>query len=188
MPRVVVFIDNSNVYRRLAELCATNPNVWCKQYDPKYLAEKLAGQRDLVKVMYYCAPPPQALFSRDPARYAAQNSYYEKIKALDKVEVKFATLTTNDGQLFEKNLDTQLTADVIIMAATNQYDQAIIVSNDGDFVSAVDGAKTQGKKIEVAHFKRSISMDLRRSADLTRTLRPAHFRSINGSQSQQRIV
>jgi uncharacterized LabA/DUF88 family protein len=138
--------------------------------------------------MFYCAPPPQTLYRRDPTRYAAQNSYYERIRALDKVEVKFATPTTNDGQLFEKNLDTQLTADVIIMAATNQYDQAIIVSNDGDFVSAVNGAKTQGKKIEVAHFRHSISMDLRRSADLTRTLRPAYFRSINGPQGQQRLI
>jgi uncharacterized LabA/DUF88 family protein len=183
MPRVVVFIDNSNVYRRLAELCRTDHNSWCKQYDPKYLAEKLAGNRDLLKIMFYCAPPPQRLYQSNPAKYALQNSYYDKVSNLDKIEVKYATLTTNDGQLFEKNLDTQLTADVIIMAATNQYDHAIIISNDGDFVSAVIGAKTQGKKIEVAHFKQNLSMDLKQAADLTRRLRPTYFRNINDSSS-----
>lgn len=178
MPRVIVFIDNSNVYKHLAELCQADPNAWCKRYDPKYLGEKLAGNRELVRVMFYCAPPPQALYQRSPKLYAAQNRYYDNIKQLKSVEVKFANLTINNGQLFEKNLDTQLTADAIIMAATNQYDQAIIVSNDGDFVSAVLGIKTQGKKIEVAHFKQSLSMDLKQSADITRRLRPSYFKHI----------
>lgn len=138
--------------------------------------------------MFYCAPPPQALFRRNPAAYAQQNSYYDKVKSIPGIEVKFATLTTNDGQIFEKNLDTQLTADVIIMAATNQYDHAIIVTNDGDFVSAVEGAKTQGKKIEVAHFKQRFSMDLRQAADITRRLRPAYFKNIYHTSEQQRLI
>jgi uncharacterized LabA/DUF88 family protein len=188
MARVIVFIDNSNVYKHLADLCVVDPNIWCKQYDPKFLAEKLSGNRELVRVMFYCAPPPQSLFQRNPQAYARQNSYYEKVKTLSGVEVKYATLTTNSGQLSEKNLDTQLTADMVVMAATNQYDQAIIVSNDGDFVSAVDGAKTQGKKIEVAHFKQKFSMDLRQSADITRRLRPVYFRNIFTGESQQSLI
>lgn len=184
MPRVFVFIDNSNVYRRLSEMFAEFPQEWCKQYDPLFLAEKLAGNRDLVRVMFYAAPPPQRLYLEHPAKYAKQNSYYEKIRKLDKVEVKLATLTTNKGQLFEKNLDTQLTADVITMASTNQYDHAIIISNDGDFVSAVEGAKSMGKKVEIAHFKRNFSMDLRQSADITRRLRPSYFRFLSISTNE----
>jgi len=175
----MIFIDNSNVYKHLAGLCQVEGNIWCKRYDPHYLATRLVGKRELVRVMFYCAPPPQALFQRNPAAYAAQNSYYDHLKNLPKLEVKYATLTTNDGQLYEKNLDTQLTADVISMAATNQYDQAIIISNDGDFVSAVEGAKTLGKKIEIAHFKERFSMDLRKAADVTRRLRPSHFKRIS---------
>ncbi len=82
MPRVVVFIDNSNVYKRLADLCTIDKNSWCKQYDPRYLAEKLVGNRELTKVMFYCAPPPQSLFHRNPTGYASQNSYYDKVKTL----------------------------------------------------------------------------------------------------------
>lgn len=180
--RVAVFIDNSNVFKNMCNLIKTNQGTWCKQYDPLFLAERLAGNRELVKVNFYCAPPPQELFARAPEAYNSQNSYYDKVRKLDKVEVKLATLTGSGESLSEKNLDTQLTSDVIVMAATNQYDRAIVVSNDGDFVSAVEGARQLGKKVEVAHFRSKFSMDLKQKADLTRRLRPAYFRSVNFQQ------
>ncbi len=179
MIRVVVFIDNSNVFKLLDTLKGVNPRVWCKQYNPLILAEKLAGNRQLDKVLFYCTPPPQGLLRREPDKYSAQTSYYDKVSKLPKVEVRFGTLTSNDGSLYEKNLDTKLTADVILMASNNQYDHAIIVSNDGDFVSAVEGAKQQGKKVEIGHFKMKVSMDLKKSADITRRLRPSYFTHID---------
>ena len=175
MVRTIVFIDNSNVFKLLSSMQEINPHIWCKQYNPLVLAEKLTGNRQLDRVMFYCTPPPQSLLKREPKKYAAQNSYYDKVGKLPKVEVKFGTLTNNDGNIYEKNLDTQLTADMIIMAAANQYDHAIIVSNDGDFVSAVEGAKQQGKKVEIGYFRMKVSMDLKKSADITRRLRPSYF-------------
>lgn len=175
MMRVVVFIDNSNIFKILDTLQEVNKDMWCKQYNPLVLAQKLSGSRKVEKIIFYCAPPPQDLLTRKPQEYASQNRYYTQVGNLPLVEVKFATLTKNSGVLTEKNLDTQLTADVILMAAANQYDHAIIVSNDGDFVSAIDGAKSQGKKVEVAHFRLKASMNLRKSADITRRLRPSYF-------------
>lgn len=176
MERVAVFIDNSNVYKNLCTHIATDPSQWTtKQYDPLYLSQKLAGNRPLAKVYFYCAPPPQSLFRNNPSAFNSQNSYYSKVEKLSNVEVKFATLSLNSGVISEKNLDTQLTSDVIMKAASNEYDHAIIISNDGDFVSAIDNAKLLGKKVEVAHFKRKASMNLRQSADITRRLRPSYF-------------
>lgn len=183
MARVVVLIDNSNVFKHLEGLQRADRNAWCKQYDPMFLAKKLTGKRELKRVIFYCAPPPQELFRRSPQKYAAQNSYYDKVKN-GGVEVKFATLTKNSGELFEKNLDTQLTADAIVISAANECDHLIIVANDGDYVSAVEGAKAQGKKVEVAHFKNRFSMDLKQAADITRRLRPVYFKHIDTEQPQ----
>lgn len=183
MTRVIVFIDNSNVFKLLDSLQELNPDMWCKQYNPLVLAEKLAGDRQLERVMFYCTPPPQDLLRREPEKYSAQNRYYEKVAKLPKVEVKFGTLKNIDGNLNEKNLDTQLTANMITMASANRYDHAIIVSNDGDFVSAVEGAKEQGKKVEVGHFKMRVSMDLKKSADITRRLRPSYFVHIDNDST-----
>lgn len=177
--RVVVFIDNSNVYKNLCKHITDMPQHWCvKAYDPLYLAEKLVGNRDLIKVLFYCAPPPQSLFNKNPDAYNKQNTYYAKVGKLDKVDVRYASLSLNDGVLSEKNLDTQLTGDMVMMAALNEYDHAIVISNDGDFVSGVENAKKLGKKVEVAHFKEHASMDLRQKADITRRLRPSYFSQI----------
>lgn len=175
MARVIVFIDNSNVYRNICNEQRINPNAWCKQYNPSFLAQKLAGNRQLVGVFFYCSPPPPQLQQQSPASYASQNSYYSRVAALSMTTVKYGTLTFNSGVPSEKNLDTQLTSDVVVMAATNAYDHAIIVTNDGDFVAAIDGAKTLGKKVEVAHFKARMSMNLKTTADITRRLRPSYF-------------
>ena len=55
--RVAVFIDNSNVYKYLSELKKTDKK-WICLYDPLKLAQKLAGDRNLVSVFFYCTPPP----------------------------------------------------------------------------------------------------------------------------------
>lgn len=179
MTRVIVFIDNSNVYKNLCKHIKDIPSQWStKSYDPLFLAQKLVGNRELAKVYFYCAPPPQSLFKENPRAFNTQNSYYSKISKLDKLEIKYASLSLNDGVLSEKNLDTQLTGDVVMKAALNEYDHAIIISNDGDFVSAVEGAKNLGKKVEVAHFKENTSMELRQKADITRRLRPSYFKKL----------
>ncbi len=51
--RVAVFIDNSNVFKYLSTLQKTNP-VWVKSYNPLTLAQKLAGDRTLVSILFYC--------------------------------------------------------------------------------------------------------------------------------------
>ncbi len=126
--------------------------------------------------------PPAELLARDPAKYAKQNSYYAAVAKLKGLEMKFATVTFNRGVATEKNLDTQLTKDALVGAALGSFDTAIIVSNDGDFVSVVDGIKELGRKVEVAHFKNKFSMDLKRSADITRRLRPSFFKYIGDTQ------
>ena len=178
--RVTVFIDNSNTYKYLAGLHRVDPN-WCKRYDPLVLAQKLVGGRDLIKVMFYCAPPPITLQRSNPQAYKDQLAFYAAIALLPKVEVKYATLTMNSGAYSEKNLDTQMTADMAVMAATNQYDTAIIVSNDGDFVSAAQTAKTLGRRVEVAYFPGSLSMDLNRASDQVRRLRNSYFIKIGST-------
>ena len=176
MTRVAVFIDNSNVYKGLVGHIRDFPGQWLvKQYNPLTLAQKLSGQRNLVAVYFYCAPPPLTLFASNPSAFNAQNSYYGRVSQLTNVQVKFGTLSFNGGVISEKNLDTQLTSDLILKSAQNEFDHAIIISNDGDFVSAIDGARALGKKVEVAHFREGMSMNLRQSADVTRRLRPSYF-------------
>ena len=92
------------------------------------------------------------------------------------VEVRFGNLQGSGKDLSEKNLDTQLTADLITLAAQNAFDTAILVSNDSDYISAITPAKQIFKKrIELLYFRGSIANSLWRLADLSRRARPSFF-------------
>ncbi len=73
--------------------------------------------------------------------------YYAAVEKLPGVEVKYGTLQGSRGELVEKNLDTQVATDIVTKAALNDYDTAIVVSNDGDFVSPAETAKGTFKKL-----------------------------------------
>ncbi len=179
--RVEVFIDHSNVMHRLIELERTGVK-WPKWYDPKELGVKLSGGRTLTCVNFYCAPPPSYLLQegeRGKVKYWKQMSYYEAIKKIPEVNIKFASLKGSRGDMHEKNLDTQLCTDMIVKASTNEYDVAIIISNDGDFVSAAEAIKNMGRKVELVYFGKKCSMDMKRIADVSRRTRQVHFTELS---------
>lgn len=178
---MVVFIDHSNVHHRL---CDSGWNLTNKDYNPLVLAQRLAGNRNLVGVMFYCSAPLQDIQITRPESYAAQMKYYSEVEKLDGVEVKYANLHRSpSGVYYEKNLDTQMTTDILMRAFRNEYDTAIVVSNDGDFADAVKSVKELGKRTEVAYFKNALSFNLRKNADLVRKMRPSYFSDIYNSQT-----
>lgn len=175
--RVAVFIDNSNVYRYLSGLRKTDKK-WICLYDPLKLAKKLAGDRTLVVIYFYCTTPPSQMLNTLEGRekYSIQTKYYTEIQKLPGVEIRFGSLQGVGADLKEKNLDTQLTANMISLAAQNMFDTAILVSNDRDYVSALEPTKNIfGKKIELLYFKGFISNSLRRLADVPRKARQSFF-------------
>ncbi len=67
---------------------------------------------------------------------------------------------------FEKGIDVQLTTDMLTHSFKNNYDVAILVAGDNDFVGALQAIKDNGKNVEVALFGRGgSSHQLRRVAD-----------------------
>jgi uncharacterized LabA/DUF88 family protein len=179
--RVAVFIDNSNVYKYLSQLRKIDKK-WICLYDPLKLAQKLVGDRNLVAIYFYCTPPPSQMLKTTEGRkkYSTQTKYYTEIQKLPGVEVKFGDLQGVEGDFKEKNLDTQLTANMISLAAQNAFDVAILVSNDRDYVSALEPTKNIfSKKIELIYFKGFISNSLLRLADVPRKARLSFFERLH---------
>lgn len=175
--RIAVFIDNSNVFHHIRDIRKTDKS-WVALYDPLILSKKLAGDRDLVYVGFYCVRPPAYLLSgnnQDQERYNLTQKYYSEIQKLSLVSIKFGDLKGTRGQLQEKNLDTQLSTDMVAMAALDEYDVAILVSNDGDYKSAIENTKRFNKKIENLFFKGSLSMAIDGMCDVKRRARRSFF-------------
>ncbi|MDD3284371.1 MAG: NYN domain-containing protein [Patescibacteria group bacterium] len=180
--RVAVFIDNSNVFGNMRDLKKSGIN-WVCLYDPEFLAKKLAGNRELVYTGFYCTRPPAYLLkgnNDEKYKFNTANKYYSEIEKNPSVSVKYGDLKGTRGNLIEKNLDTQISSDMVEMAAFDKYDIAIIVSNDGDYKSAIESTKKFNKKIEVLFFQGSLSMSLRSVSDITRRARCSYFVKLDG--------
>ena len=175
--RVAVFIDNSNVFHYIHNIRKFDRS-WVCLYNPLILSQKLAGNRNLVYTGFYCVRPPSYLLggnTEERRKYNITQKYYGEIEKLPNVSIKFGDLKGTKGQLQEKNLDTQLATDMVTMAALNKYDIAILVSNDGDYKSAIENTKLFNKKIENLFFKGSLSMAIDGKCDIKRRARRSFF-------------
>ena len=78
-----------------------------------------------------------------------------------------------------KEDDIHMAVDLVKGTFKNTYDEAILVSGDGDFVPAVLVAKEEGKFVENIYFKKSASTNLKmncsRSFELKKELLDKFF-------------
>ena len=72
---------------------------------------------------------------------------------------------------YEKGVDIQLATDMITHSFKNNYDVAVLVAGDNDYVGALQAVKDNGKNVEVALFgKERASQQLRTVADQVVTM------------------
>lgn len=183
MSRVCVYIDNSNVFKNINNIRNNTKDVgWVSLYNPLRLGEILSGSRMLQAVNFYCVPPPAWLLQEgeeSKRKHAIAMKYYSAISKLPKVEVKYGYLQGGKTDPHEKNIDTQVSTDMVADAALNKYDVAVLVSNDGDYMSAVENTKKLGKRVELVFFRGYISGALKNSCDLIRRARRSYFQPLN---------
>ncbi len=150
--RVMIFIDLRNILKSTQIISdATKLNL-----DFYSLAMQLTGSRQLVGAYIFDSRRPYGMTDNahrlhDKLRYIgyriiARESYDE---------------TTNT----QKEVDVALACEVLSHAYKDNYDVAIIVSGDRDFVPAIQHSQAVGKRVEVAAFPNSISNEMKRSAD-----------------------
>jgi uncharacterized LabA/DUF88 family protein len=139
MKRVAIYIDGSNFYFSVKKKfnCHVDIERFCK---------KLAGDNGLVKINYYIAP----VGLNKPEMYAEQQRFLEKLKKIDKLRIIFGRLEKRkrDGETYfvEKATDVNLALDIVLDAQANEYDEALLISNDGDFSGAVKAATRRFSK------------------------------------------
>ena len=131
MKRIAIYIDGSNFYFSIKKKfnCRIDIEKFCK---------KLAEGNDLIKINYYIAPIEQF---NNPEMYAEQQRFFRKLKKIDKLKIIFGRLEKRkqDGNIYfvEKATDINLALDLVLDAQADEYDEAFLVSNDGDFSGAV---------------------------------------------------
>ena len=161
--RIIIYIDGSNFYFSIKKIFK------CK-IDIEKFCNKLSDNDILIKINYYISPVGEA----NPEMYAEQQRFFEKLRKINKLKIVFGRLEKHkkDGKTFyvEKATDINLTLDLVLDAQAGEYDEAYLISNDGDFSEAVRAAIGRFKKkvnyIAIGN-KKSISYHLKKVSSST---------------------
>ena len=163
--RVMVFIDGSNLYHSLK----THFNR--TDLDIGKFCQKLIEKKRLVRNYYYNAVVGM---KQEPERYRHQQAFFSSVQAVPYTELRLGRLVYNNWPAtppYEKGIDIMLTTDLLTHSFKRNYDVAILVAGDTDYVGAIQAVKNNGQNVEVALFgKESSSRPLRDVADRVITI------------------
>lgn len=139
---------------------------------------------DLVRVYYY-----DAIVDSTHPKFDEQNEYLATIKKINGYQIRLGKLTptgkNGSGSLKQKGVDVLLATDMITKAYTDQYEFAILIAGDSDFLEVVNAVKDSGKRVVGMYFKEHIADDLYDALDTRIELNNFYnsFRIITVSQS-----
>ena len=165
--RVMVFIDGSNLYHVLNQHFSRNDIRFGK------FAEKLAGERELVRTYYYNVKQES-----NAKGVEEQQKFLSALYEIPYLEVKLGIVKQRGEAMVEKGVDMMIGVDILKNAYEDLYDSAILVSGDGDFYPALQAAKDQGKHVEIAAFETNISPETARIADFHLKLNKTFFANL----------
>jgi len=131
MKRVAIYIDGSNFYFSIKRRfnCKVDIEKFCKE---------LIKENKLAKINYYIAPVEQ---TKNHEMYAEQQSFFDKLRQIPNLNIVFGRLEKRKraGEIYyvEKATDVNLALDLVLDAQADDFDEAFLISNDGDFSGAV---------------------------------------------------
>jgi len=145
LERVIIFIDNSNIFKGFRK--------YKIKVDYEKLKNKITKDRELRGIFLY----EGVVYPISPEK----KNWYEELSNRSGFEIKASFDKISSGGIIEKKVDIKIAIDIISLAYENAYDTAVLVSGDGDFVPVVKKVKELDKNVEVWAFKYSLANTLR---------------------------
>lgn len=169
----MVFIDAEYVIQSLRSLKGLPLNARihiCNIYWHKLIKEANQG-RSISGIFYYSAGLSEIT---DKGSFEKQKDYFGQLEKcipnlvvrlgkMLKIRLKAAetwretTENANKSNAYtwiQKGVDVRLAMDMILKAVKNEYDTAILVTNDYDFYETIQEVNELGKKVELITFER----------------------------------
>lgn len=146
MSKSAVFVDAGY----LIELC----RIKNRKLNFLKLSNELTSNTERIKTLFYdTLPIPNS--TRGIDLFSKTQRFHDKIRKLDKFEVKLGRLQEINGRYVQKGVDMRLGVDLVQMSMNKIIDKAIIVTADSDFEYAVEKAQEAGIKVSLAYFPNS---------------------------------
>ena len=91
---------------------------------------------------------------------------FDAIRLLDMFDVRLGRLVySKNGEPRQKGVDSLIAIDMLSKAFKKDYNEAVLVAGDSDFVEVVKAVKDAGVKVAGAFFKENTSKELIQSFD-----------------------
>ncbi|MFX1499552.1 MAG: NYN domain-containing protein [Promethearchaeota archaeon] len=145
MERIVIFIDNSNIFKGFQKY-----NI---KVDYEKLKNLITRGRKLEALFLY----EGVVHPMNPEK----KRWYKELTAKSGYIIKASFDKIATGGAIEKKVDIKIAIDIISYAYENAYDTAVLVSGDGDFVPVAEKLKELNKNMEVWAFKYSLANSLK---------------------------
>lgn len=147
--KVAVFIDAANIIH-----CYEDTG-W--KIDLKKLKRYFENKCTLTGIYYYSAYFEESLTQKSFFEMLSRKGYVLRVKKIRKI-------TGDDGTITLKgNCDTDIVVDAV--SIMKNYDSAVIMSGDSDFISLVNLLKGHKKKVIVISYRGHVAKDLIAAAD-----------------------
>ncbi len=147
--RVAIYFDGSNIYNKLKKLGLPEEG---KRFDFTALAAHIAGGRELISKRYYVGIVRNYDNSeKSEMLVRKQQQFLETLRSND-FEIKSGKIMYGGGRIREKGVDVKLALDLVIGAADNLYDTAIVISSDIDLIPAIKYVRYKKKNVEYVGF------------------------------------
>jgi uncharacterized LabA/DUF88 family protein len=177
VPRSMVFVDGENLTIRGQALASAhsldlevdpqfflrNVFAWLPKYPPDNVVMNTLGARGLLRSYYYTS------VVGDDAKMVEVRDSLRKLRFDPQVFKKAS------GSAKSKGVDIALTKDMLSHAFRNNYDAAVLVAGDADYLPLIDEVKRLGKTVCVSFFAGSgLAEEIPRVVDRFFDLSP-HF-------------
>ena len=146
--RVAIYIDGSNTYNRLTTLGVPSK---IHRFDFSSFAAHLAGERSLISKRYYVGVVKNFDNSAQGEERSKKQQKFPELRATG-FDVKLGTIMYDGSQIREKGVDVKLSVDLVVGAADNLHDAAIVISSDTDLIPAIKYA-LNGKRKSVKYIR-----------------------------------
>ena len=145
MERIIIFIDNSNIFKGFQKY-----NI---KVDYEKLKNTITGKRKLQNIFLY----EGVVYPISPEK----KRWYDDLNSKSGYIIKTSFDKIALNETIEKKIDIQIAIDMLSLAYENAYDTALLISGDGDFVPVVKKVKELGKNAEVWAFRYSLANALK---------------------------
>ena len=145
--RSMLFIDEPNVARSLSEVRSHG-----KDLDYNKLREYFSAKTPLAGAFFYTGYEDNQL---------GMKAFFRKLTTFGYEVVQVKGKRYRDGSVKRADPDIKIVTDMLIKFS--EYDEAILVSGDGDFTDTMQQLMKRGKKVKIVSMRSRLAQELRES-------------------------